>query len=118
MIGNSKLSHIERWLLVHRSRRPLDATASGGHSDLFVIEALVILLPLLFGTAIYLLYRNTHILLFDLVSTIGARPAVDAMRSFFRSTLPMTNEFVLYSVPIGLWAFSLSVFCSDYLVEH
>jgi hypothetical protein len=75
-----------------------------------VNDALLVVLPLLVGSAFYIFYRPTNIIIFDLLSAIGVRPVLSSLRSFLQTELPIKNEDMLYSVPTGLWAFSLLSF--------
>lgn len=57
---------------------------------------------LLTGATIYLLFRSKMLLVFKLLSRIGAEPWADRMRSYAADvTLP---DVVVYSLPGGLWS--------------
>ena len=66
------------------------------------------ILSILFGGLIYLAFRSDGIILFSWIDYIGLTESIDNLRL---KTLPYKDDFpdwVLYSLPDGLWLFSFS----------
>jgi len=73
--------------------------------------ALIILsiLSIAFGGIIYILFRPTEPIFFGWIKTVGLGHELTTLRElhlFFTNTVP---EWLIYSLPNGLWAFSYSV---------
>lgn len=67
-------------------------------------------ISLLLGTGIYLFLRPSEPLFFDWLNKIGLRETINSLRLksvLWHNFLP---EWVVFSLPNGLWAFSYSVF--------
>jgi hypothetical protein len=63
----------------------------------------------LFGGLIYVLFRTDSIRFFDYLTYVGLDESLSIIRSI---TLPMNQfipEWVIYSLPDGLWLFSFSL---------
>ena len=61
---------------------------------------------LLVGAMIYVLFRPTHLLMFDWIDNIGLMDLV----SRIRPNLKDVPDWVVYSLPDGLWMFSYCLF--------
>ncbi len=69
------------------------------------------ILPISFGTLIYLLFRPLHLTVFHWAQTIGMYSTVIKARALFDIGYLMP-EWVIYSLPNGLWAYSFMFFMS------
>lgn len=58
----------------------------------------------LLGGLIYILFRDDELILFSWINTIGASHIVEQIRFYTYGIVH--NEFILYSLPDGLWLFS------------
>lgn len=70
---------------------------------------LEVVLPIVVGGIIYLGLRAESLLMFQWAEALHIVPMVDALRDSLgplRKTLP---EFVLYSLPDGLWGYSMGM---------
>ena len=65
-----------------------------------------VVLPLLVGGLLYILYRPTSLLMFAWFAELGLEPVVTNMRTL-AGRLGVPPDFVVYSLPGGLWAYSL-----------
>ncbi len=68
-----------------------------------------ILLPIFVGASIYLLFRKDTLLVFSWIEYIGASEIVFFIRDnifFIRKYIP---DFILYSLPDGIWVYSGTV---------
>jgi len=65
-------------------------------------------LPLLFGIAIYLLWRSSSLRVFHWLSAIGLLDPVMFLRTLAQPVAVSIPAWCLYSLPDGLWAYSLS----------
>lgn len=68
------------------------------------LQILIGLVMLLLGGIIYLLFRPTTLLLFHTLDLVGLMPLVTDCRTLVATYQP--SEFVVYSLPGGLWAAS------------
>lgn len=68
------------------------------------LQILIGLVMLLLGGIIYLLFRPTTLLLFHSLDLVGLMPLVTDCRTLAATCQP--SEFVVYSLPGGLWATS------------
>ena len=68
------------------------------------LQILIGLVMLLLGGIIYLLFRPTTLLLFHTLDLVGLMPLVTDCRTLVATCQP--SEFVVYSLPGGLWATS------------
>jgi hypothetical protein len=66
------------------------------------------LISITVGTAIYILFRSTNLLVFIWIENVGLGEDVIELRDWANPILPHLPEFILYSLPDGLWAFSFS----------
>lgn len=66
------------------------------------LQMLIGLVMLLLGGMIYLLFRPTTLLLFHTLDMVGLMPLVTDWRTLAAACQP--SEFVVYSLPGGLWA--------------
>ncbi|MBP5777910.1 MAG: hypothetical protein J6W56_10215 [Prevotella sp.] len=75
-------------------------------NHLTMVKVILGILFLLSGGSIYLLHRSTGIVLFRVVDALGCMDTVEALRASV-ATLP---EFVVFSLPDGLWSASYLLF--------
>ena len=68
-------------------------------------------LPISIGTLIYLLFRPLHLTVFHWANAIGFYSAVIKARALFDIGYLMP-EWLVYSLPNGLWAYSFMFFMS------
>ena len=61
---------------------------------------------LLCGAMIYIMFRHTHLLMLNWIDSIGMMGLVNSIRP----ALWTTPEWVVYSLPDGLWMFSYCLF--------
>ena len=67
-------------------------------------------LPILVGGLIYLAFRDTSLLMFRWAGWIGLDAAIDAMRVHTLPFRPGIPDWVLFSVPDGVWVFACTAF--------
>jgi len=67
-----------------------------------------ILLPLSFGTWIYLVYRSTGLLVFHWLEWANLHPHVLELRNQWSGWMP--PEFIRYSLPDGIWIYTATYF--------
>ena len=68
--------------------------------------ALHVIVPVFLGTAIYLLFRTTNLLVFDWLGAIHLTEFVSSARQFVSAVrLP---DWLLYSLPDGLWLYAIT----------
>jgi hypothetical protein len=70
--------------------------------------ALHVVLPLATGSIIYLLWRSPDLAVFDWARAIGLTHALERIRSLVSPLAPSIPAPALYSLPDGLWAYSLT----------
>ena len=58
------------------------------------------------GAIIYILFRPTHLLMFNWIDNLGLMGLVNSIRP----NLENMPEWILYSLPDGLWLFSYCLF--------
>lgn len=69
-----------------------------------VWEATIGIVVLIIGGAIYVLYRNEHLLMFDWFQYLGISDYINRLRAEANGL--SLYEWVKYSMPAGLWLFS------------
>jgi len=81
------------------------------HKKCFKIMFIHFILPISLGTMIYLLFRPLHLTVFHWAETMGLYNFILSTRSLisFYSYIP---EWVIYSLPNGLWSYSFMFFIS------
>jgi len=67
-------------------------------------------LPILVGGLIYLAFRDTSLLMFRWAGWLGVDRAIDAMRVVTLPHRPGIPEWILFSVPDGVWVFACTAF--------
>jgi hypothetical protein len=67
-----------------------------------------VIFPILLGLIIYLLYRDTSLLVFDWISYIYLDDFIFKIREYLESYKLITNGFLIYTLPDGLWSYSLT----------
>jgi hypothetical protein len=63
-------------------------------------------LAILFGTSIYILWRPDTIKVFTWLDLVGLSAPIESIRSYSKNFLPIIPEWIVFSLPNGLWAFS------------
>ena len=67
-----------------------------------------VIIPLFFGSLIYILFRDQKLLMFDWFQSIGLNNFIYTLReNIFNNNLP---RWLLYSFPDGIWTYSLTSF--------
>ncbi len=82
-----------------------------GPSKYYKLLLINFILPISFGTLIYLLFRPLHLTVFHWANTIGLYSNINKTRALFDIGYLMP-EWVIYSLPNGLWAYSFMFFMS------
>jgi hypothetical protein len=67
-------------------------------------------LPILVGGLIYLAFRDTSLLMFRWAGWIGMDSAIEAMRVHSLPHRAAIPDWVLFSVPDGVWVFACTAF--------
>jgi hypothetical protein len=65
-------------------------------------------LPIILGGSIYILYRSTDLRIFNWINCLGMREHVDFIREFSVSSRYLIPKWLIYSLPDGLWIYSLT----------
>lgn len=73
--------------------------------------------PMLFGGLIYLSFRDTSLLMFRWVEIVGLTESVITIRTTLQETFPRVPEWIRYSLPDGIWIFSLSILLGEIWIE-
>lgn len=71
---------------------------------------------LLIGLFIYLFYRTEQTVVNDLAMRIFSTGGYSALRQHVTHLLPL-NDFIIYSVPEGLWVFSVTLTSKAYYLK-
>ena len=66
--------------------------------------AVHVLLPIGLGALIYLLFRGSHLLVFQWVTAIGLDPLLDPLRRACEASRP--HDLIVFSVPDALWVYA------------
>ncbi len=74
-----------------------------------VLFLLLSFLTLLLGGTIYILWRPSEHLFFSWIDEIGFGNLIDTIRLHSVSSRFLLPDFVIYSLPNGLWAFAYSM---------
>lgn len=85
-----------------------------GAAGVAIIKALIAVLPLLLGVLIYLLFRPGTVRVFQWLAFAGLQEPLALIRAYTMGLLPLVPEWLVYSLPNGLWAFSYSFIITDY----
>ncbi len=64
------------------------------------------LIPILIGGAIYVMFRADTIRLFHWLSMVGLYDPIMFIRRYIEVFIPFIPEWIVYSLPNGLWVFS------------
>lgn len=76
------------------------------------------ILPLLFGSLIYLLFRPDNILLFHWLEQIGARERIDDWRAQAAWLTEYLPGWLLFSLPNSLWTYSFAIYFTLLWRDH
>jgi len=71
---------------------------------------LVVVLPIVVGGLIYILFRTDTLLMFQWAEAISLTDLINRGRASVATLQPLIPEFVLFSVPDGVWVFSATAF--------
>jgi hypothetical protein len=66
------------------------------------------ILPLFIGGLIYLLFRSETLIMFDWIRFLGFKESLDFLRNDFNIIKSFIPNWVLFSLPDGLWVYSFS----------
>ncbi len=69
-----------------------------------------VILPLIVGGLIYVTWRSKDLWMFSWFAESGLSSCIDAWREIFSSYQNEIPEWVLYSLPDGLWVYSFSMY--------
>ncbi len=67
-----------------------------------------VILPLFIGGFIYLLFRSERLILFDWIRFLGFKESLDFLRDHFSIVRSFMPNWVLFSLPDGLWVYSFT----------
>lgn len=67
-------------------------------------------LPIVVGGSIYLLFRDNHLLMFRWAGWLGLTRLILAARIYTLQHGQILPEWLLFSVPDGVWVFSITAF--------
>ncbi|MCK5215926.1 MAG: hypothetical protein KAR05_11320 [Candidatus Omnitrophica bacterium] len=72
-----------------------------------LIQILIhVLVPIFIGSLIYLMFRNSSLLVFNWIDFCGAKPFIFAARNNVLILRKYIPDFFLYSLPDGIWVYS------------
>jgi hypothetical protein len=74
-----------------------------------ILFLLNFLLPIFIGSFIYIVFRKNTLLVFTWISFFDLGGFVNVLRSFFGEYKKYIPDFILYSLPDGLWVYSGTV---------
>jgi hypothetical protein len=66
------------------------------------------LLPFFIGAAIYILWRSQALFLFTWLRQVGLHAPMLALRAHFAGVKHLVPDFILYSLPDGLWLYAFT----------
>jgi glycopeptide antibiotics resistance protein len=69
-----------------------------------------VFLPIMFGGMIYLIFRTKSLSMFRVVNLFGLEPFLDVIRGYFVTISTDSATWFFYSLPDGLWVYSLTAF--------
>jgi hypothetical protein len=69
-----------------------------------------VILPLIFGSAIYVFFRSTHLRVFRWIAIVAAPDQVMHARNTLAQLAPNVPEWILFSLPDSLWVYSFTSF--------
>src|SRR6185312_6035883 len=72
--------------------------------------SLHVLLPLLVGGLMYVCWRGPDLLMFRWFEALGLEPVVGKLTELSSGVEPHLPRFIVYSLPDGLWVYSLTAF--------
>mgnify|MGYP006971705643 CR=1 FL=1 len=90
--------------------RPAPAGQAGIPGPGLGFLALYCALPILVGGLIYLAFRDTSLLMFRWAGWVGLDVVIDAMRVYTLPHRPSVPDWILFSVPDGVWVFACTAF--------
>ncbi len=71
-------------------------------------NALISVISLFIGALIYLLFRPDYLVMFSWVEFIGMADTLVELRGYFLPLSTNSNNWIIYSMPNGLWLLSFS----------
>jgi len=93
-----------------RSRRGLELHAVARRPVSLRFLLLGSALPMVLGGVVYLLFRNTHMLMFQWVDLAGLTDPLMRARSWAAPLRQWMPGWLLFSLPDGAWVFSCTAF--------
>ena len=72
----------------------------------------IALVPMLLGGIIYILFRPESLVMFQWFDYLGFTQIIKNFRAFLLPLLLNTPDWVIYSIPDGIWVFSLTAMLS------
>ena len=76
-----------------------------------IFSILLILLPVLLSGIIYLFFRTTDTVIYQVYQNLFASDFLDTIRLYFQLNFMTMPKWIIYSLPGGLWVFSFANFC-------
>jgi len=73
---------------------------------------LLVILPVLIGTAIYVIWRPDTLIVFQWARALGLLPIVNSSRQALAEGYKFVPSWVIYSLPNALWIFSYAIVIS------
>jgi len=67
-----------------------------------------VMLPLFVGGFIYLVFRDTSLLLFDWLEVLGLKGLLFKARRLLKPLQKFIPDFFIYSLPDGLWVYAIT----------
>ena len=78
---------------------------------------IIVVLSLTASLFVYLFYRTKKTIVVSLVLHIISEEYFQELRHWIRSELPL-NDFVIYSLPEGLWVMAATIMALPFIVEY
>ena len=93
--------------MVYRTGRGASSSTSGRRYCSSTAELILrVVLPLGLGSLIYLAWRSEDLWVFDWVAAAGGAQRVSTLRAAFDPWLPSLPQWLVFSLPDGLWTFA------------
>lgn len=73
-----------------------------------LLDSLIVLLPLIFGGAIYICFRPLNLLMFDWALDFGLQDTIAVFRKLTEPYRNLFSGFILFSLPTMFWTFSFT----------
>ena len=76
-----------------------------------VFSLFFILLPVVLSGSIYLFFRTTDTVIYQIFQVLFSSNNLDHIRTFLQHNLLTTPDWYIYNLPGGLWVFAFANFC-------